>query len=102
MKKIILLVNVAFFMLFQPVFANEPDSAYVFAYEVNNGLSFAWSIDQEDWHPIGQEHKFLSCDYGRWGNEKKMHTPFLSLDSDGLWHCAFLRIRPRIRVSGTF
>jgi alpha-L-arabinofuranosidase len=87
MKKIILLVNVAFLMLLQPVFANEPDSAYIFAYEVNNGLSFAWSIDREDWHPIGTEHKFLSCDYGRWDSEKKMHTPFLSLDSDGLWHC---------------
>lgn len=74
-------------MLFQPLFANEPDSAYVFAYEVNNGLSFAWSIDQEDWHSIGSEHKFLSCDYGRWGSEKKMHTPFLSLAADGLWHC---------------
>ncbi|GHT26140.1 hypothetical protein AGMMS4957_21610 [Bacteroidia bacterium] len=70
-------------MLFQPLFANEPDSAYVFAYEVNNGLSFAWSIDQEDWHSIGPEHKFLSCDYGRWGSEKKMHTPFLSLAADG-------------------
>jgi hypothetical protein len=93
MKKLFLLINAALFILFQPVFAgvnkmaNEADSAYIFAYEVNNGLSFAWSIDQKNWHPIGAEHKFLSCDYGRWGSKKKMHTPFLSLDSDGLWHC---------------
>ncbi|GHT53841.1 alpha-L-arabinofuranosidase [Bacteroidia bacterium] len=87
MQKIIIVLNVVLSMLFQPLFANEPDSAYVFAYEVNNGLSFAWSIDQEDWHSIGPEHKFLSCDYGRWGSEKKMHTPFLSLAADGLWHC---------------
>ncbi|GHT11533.1 alpha-L-arabinofuranosidase [Bacteroidia bacterium] len=85
MKKIFALLALS--MLFQPLFANEPDSAYIFAYEVNNGLSFAWSIDQEDWHSIGPEHKFLSCDYGRWGSEKKMHTPFLSLAADGLWHC---------------
>lgn len=83
---------IAFLLLFisskNNVFADEPDSAYVFAYEVNNGLAFAWSIDQKNWHSIGKEHHFLRSDYGRWGTQKKMQDPFL-LHADGEWHCVW-------------
>lgn len=71
---------------------NEPDSAYIFAYATvrnnnHNGLHFAWSLDQRSWHPIGSEHSFLKSDYGPWGAEKKMFSPYLFLDKQGLWHC---------------
>ncbi|GAB6012559.1 alpha-L-arabinofuranosidase C-terminal domain-containing protein [Viscerimonas tarda] len=73
---------------------NEPDSVYLFSYASEtdggrNGLHFAWSIDQEDWHPIGPGHSFLKCDYGRWGSEKRMIQPKLFQSSDGLWHCVW-------------
>ncbi|WP_412467408.1 alpha-L-arabinofuranosidase C-terminal domain-containing protein [Pedobacter sp. KLB.chiD] len=66
--------------------ANEPDSAYLFAYNVN-GLCFAWSLDKQNWTPIGNNHTFLQSDYGRWGSEKKMITPFLTRGKNGLWVC---------------
>lgn len=76
------------------VYANEPDSAYIFAYSTekdhhHNGLHFAWSIDRSDWHAIGPEHSFLKCDYGRWGSQKKMLSPFLYQSKEGLWHCVW-------------
>ncbi|MDD4514403.1 alpha-L-arabinofuranosidase C-terminal domain-containing protein [Massilibacteroides sp.] len=71
---------------------SNPDSAYLFAYslEENNGrsgLHFAWSIDEKNWHTIGPEYSFLKSDYGRWGSQKRMETPFLFEDTEGLWHC---------------
>jgi alpha-L-arabinofuranosidase len=71
-------------------FGNQPDSAYVFSYSNDNrpnGLHFAWSVDKSDWHAIGSEYSYLKCDYGRWGAEKKMFSPFLFQGIDGLWHC---------------
>jgi alpha-L-arabinofuranosidase len=65
---------------------NEPDSAYLFAYNAN-GLRFAWSLDKKNWTPIGNDYTYLKSDYGRWGSEKKMITPFLIQGKDGLWVC---------------
>lgn len=72
--------------------ASQPDSAYLFSYATgkdnnHNGLHFAWSNDQENWHRIGPEHSFLRSDYGRWGTEKRMLSPYLTRTPDGLWHC---------------
>lgn len=74
--------------------ANEPDSAYLFAYATDknnnhNGLHFAWSPNRVDWHTIGPEHSFLKNDYGRWGSEKRMLSPFLFRSVDGMWHCVW-------------
>lgn len=74
--------------------SNAPDSVYLFSYATTknsntNGLHFAWSIDQENWKSIGPEMRFLFCDYGRWGVEKRMITPFLLLAPDGTWHCVW-------------
>lgn len=71
---------------------NQPDSVYLFSYATEknsnmNGLHFAWSTDQENWKPIGPEFRFLFCDYGRWGVEKRMITPFLFQGPDKMWHC---------------
>lgn len=73
---------------------NEPDSVYVFAYSTgnnkdHNGLHFAWSVDGDNWLTIGPEHSFLRCDYGRWGAEKRMLSPFLFYGADGMWHCVW-------------
>lgn len=73
-------------------FANQPDSAYVFSYTNENrpnGLHFAWSVDKSDWHAIGPEYTYMMCDYGRWGAEKKMFSPFVFQAADGLWHCVW-------------
>ncbi|WP_238480279.1 alpha-L-arabinofuranosidase C-terminal domain-containing protein [Mangrovibacterium lignilyticum] len=72
-------------------FANEPDSAYVFSYATiknngKNGLHYAWSIDRENWQSIGPEFRFLFCDFGTWGSQKRMLTPFLFQDQKGTWH----------------
>lgn len=75
--------------------ANEPDSAFLFAYTTDangyrNGLHFAWSVDGVDWYAIGQEHSFLKSDYGQWGTEKRMYAPCLTFDVDASeWHCAW-------------
>ena len=73
---------------------NQPDSVYLFSYATDknanhNGLHFAWSTDQENWKSIGPEFRFLFCDYGRWGTEKRMITPFLFRAPDGMWHCVW-------------
>ncbi len=73
---------------------NEPDSVYLFSYATaknsnTNGLHFAWSTDQESWTSIGPEMRFLFCDYGRWGVEKRMITPFLFQTTDKMWHCVW-------------
>lgn len=77
-----------------PVVSNEPDSAYLFAYASQenggrNGLHFAWSIDRENWHPIGPEHSYVRCDYGRWGTQKRMVSPYLYKENNGSWHCVW-------------
>ena len=72
--------------------ASETDRCYIFAYftdknENRNGLHLAWSEDGYSWHPIGDEHSFLKCDYGTWYADKKMRDPFIMKGEDGLWHC---------------
>ena len=92
MTRVSLFSILASLLLFPSVFASEPDSAYIFSYASKknagkNGLHFAWSIDRTNWHPIGPEHAFLRCDYGRWGAEKRVVDPFLFRAPDGTWHC---------------
>ena len=75
-------------------FADEPDSVYLFSYATgknnnHNGLHFAWSRDRETWHVIGNEYGYLRSDYGRWGSEKRMISPFLFRSAEGLWHCVW-------------
>src|SRR5690242_8119586 len=72
----------------------EADSVYLFSYATtknnnHNGLHFAWSRDRETWFPIGNEYSYLYSDYGQWGAEKRMISPYLFKDSNGLWHCVW-------------
>lgn len=92
MKFKILLIAAFFLIQGLKIFANEPDSAYIFAYtsgKHNNtaGLHFAWSVDRQNWHGIGPDFRFLASDFGAWGSQKKMFDPFLFQDKDGLFHC---------------
>lgn len=92
MKSKTILIAVFLLISGTGVFANEPDSAYIFAYtsgKHNNtaGLHYAWSADRENWHGIGPEFRFLGSDFGAWGSQKKMINPFLFLDNNGLYHC---------------
>lgn len=72
--------------------SNEPDSVYLFSYATeknynHDGLHFLWSSDQKNWQSIGNEYSFLRSDYGRWGSEKRMITPYLFQAANGKWHC---------------
>lgn len=92
MKSKLQLTAIILLFLGLKLFANEPDSAYLFVYttgENNNmaGLHYAWSIDQENWHGIGPEFRFLSSDFGTWGSQKKLMDPLLFQDENSLWHC---------------
>ncbi len=100
MKRTLILLSLIALLFGQTAFGavipmtNEPDSVYLFSYATAknsnmNGLHFAWSTDQENWTPIGPEMRFLFCDYGRWGVEKRMITPFLFRAPNGMWHCVW-------------
>lgn len=71
---------------------SAPDSVYLFAYasvKNNNhgGLHFAWSRDKANWQDIGNEYDYVKSDYGRWGSEKRMITPYIIINNKGVWHC---------------
>lgn len=75
-------------------YANEPDSVYLFSYthtqnEGRSGLLFAWSIDNREWHTIGNDFGFVYSDYGRWGSEKRMIKPIVIQGHDGLWQAVW-------------
>ncbi|RYE32421.1 MAG: alpha-L-arabinofuranosidase, partial [Sphingobacteriales bacterium] len=64
------------------------DSVYLFSYGTD-GLQFAWSHDRVNWTPVGTGQVYLRSDFGRWGSGKKMISPYLILDRNGLWHCVW-------------
>jgi alpha-L-arabinofuranosidase len=97
MKKLALLPS-CLVLLLQTVFAdndkpiNEPDSVYLLSYATpknnnHNGLHFAWSRDRQTWYPIGNEFAYVKSDYGRWGAEKRMITPYMIPGPNGVWQC---------------
>ena len=88
---VVLIVFLLSMLVVKNIYANEPDSAYIFAYATtennnHNGLHFAWSLDKSEWHSIGPEHSYVKSDYGSWGSQKRMITPFLFRSNDGMWH----------------
>ncbi len=92
LQKAILLLFALLIGVAPKAWSNEPDTAYIFCYSTqknynHNGLHFAWSVDKEQWHSIGPEFTFLSSDFGAWGSQKRMLTPFVYQDKDSLWHC---------------
>ena len=71
--------------------ANEPDSVYLFAYNIapHTGLSFAYSADGSTWRSIGRGASFVNSDFARWGTNKKMYSPQLTQREDGVWDLIF-------------
>lgn len=72
---------------------NEPDSVSLFSYadeDGTGGLKFAYSTDGTKWFPVADGYKYLGCDFGPWGTQKKMFRPHLmQRRSDGTWHCVW-------------
>ena len=80
--------------------ANEPDSVYLFAYNIapHTGLSFAYSADGHTWRSIGRGASFVTSDFARWGTNKKMYSPQLTQREDGTWDLVLRRhLGPRLR-----
>lgn len=74
--------------------SSGPAKVYLFAYSTTekkgtNGLHFAWSTDKKNWSPLGPQYTFLMSDYGRWQKEKRMLTPYLTRDKDGMFYCVW-------------
>lgn len=67
---------------------DQPDSVYLFSYGTN-GLRFAWSQDKQNWASIGNGHPYVKSDYGAWGSEKRMYTPYLIEGKDGRWQAVW-------------
>lgn len=96
-QKIFFSLGVSFALLCgsETAMASVPDSAYVFSYcsgknDGKNGLHFAWSVDQNFWNEIGPEYSYVKSDYGTWGREKRMVSPFLYRDeASSRWHCVW-------------
>lgn len=77
-----------------PALANEPDSVYLFSYATGkdqgrSGLHFAWSTDAKNWTPVGNDYGYVKCDYGQWGSQKQMNSPYLFIDAQGAWRCVW-------------
>lgn len=70
---------------------SKPDSVYLLSYATtknrgHNGLHFAWSHDAKSWHKVSNEFSFVKSDYGSWGSQKRMLSPYLIFGNDGKWH----------------
>ena len=87
MKKLFFAFTALFCTL--SVQANKPDYGYLFSYVNGRGLAFAYSSDSIHWTPIGHGRTFVDSDFGTWGAEKKMFTPHLVLDKEGMWRCVW-------------
>lgn len=69
--------------------ANKPDYGYLFSYVNGRGIAFAYSSDSIRWTSIGNGRTYVDSDFGTWGAEKKMHTPHLIRDEEGMWRCVW-------------
>ena len=87
MKKLTLVIT-TFFCTFS-LYANKPDYGYLFSYVNGRGIAFAYSSDSIHWTSIGNGRTFVDSDFGTWGAQKKMFTPHLTRDSQGMWRCVW-------------
>lgn len=87
MKKITLAITAILCTL--GLYANKPDYGYLFSYVSGRGIAFAYSSDSIHWTSIGNGRTFVDSDFGTWGAQKKMFTPHLMRDSQGMWRCVW-------------
>jgi len=50
------------------------------------GLHVAYFTDRNRWQDLGQ---LCGSDYGAWGSEKKMYSPYVIQAQDGTWRLLF-------------
>ena len=50
------------------------------------GLHVAYFTDHDQWQDMGQ---LCGSDYGAWGSEKKMYSPYVIKAQDGTWRLLF-------------
>lgn len=75
------------------MWANQPDSLYLFSYAKANGedgLKLAWSADGRSWHKLNNGSAVVNSDFGPWGKMKKMFAPQLLQRPDGMWVATWL------------
>lgn len=73
------------------VWAEAPDSVYVYLYantvdHRHGGLHWAWSADGERWVSEFPDQSLVKSDFGAWGSQKMMYSPYTLRGEDGLWH----------------
>ena len=78
----------------QSTLNSKPDSIYLLSYSTtknrgHNGLHYAWSHDGKSWHKVSNEFSFVRSDYGSWGSQKRMLSPFVFFGNDGQWHAVW-------------
>lgn len=68
--------------------AGKDTTCQIFVYSPGEhaGLHVAYLTNQEQWHDIGQ---VCGSDYGPWGTEKRMYTPYVLHAADGTWRLLF-------------
>src|SRR5690349_17060816 len=86
--RLVLLILVSYGFSVDAMAYDQPDSVYLFSYGTN-GLRFAWSQDKQNWTSIGNGHPYVKSDYGAWGSEKRMYTPYLIEGKDGRWQAVW-------------
>lgn len=59
---------------------------FIYSPGETNGLHVAFLTDKEQWQDIGQ---LCGSDYGPWGREKKMYSPYVYHANDGTWRLLF-------------
>lgn len=64
----------------------QTDSLFFFNTGEKDGMRLAHKAIGGDWTDVGQ---IFSSDYGRWGSEKRMFTPFVKKLSDGTYAAVF-------------
>ncbi len=78
----------------QSTLNSKPDSVYILSYASTsnggrNGMHFAWSRDGADWSKVENNFSYVKSDYGSWGSQKRMLSPFLIFGQDGKWHAVW-------------
>lgn len=59
---------------------------FVYSPGEKDGLRLAYLGENEKWNDVGQ---LCSSDYGQWGAEKKMHSPYVIKAKDGTWRAVW-------------
>lgn len=99
MKQRILLVVVTLLSLaidaaaqLTPQKLNGVDSVYAIVYATSNpkeGLHLAYTYDRKTWLAVGDNHSFVTSDFGAWGRHKNMFAPSVIRDTDGTWYAVW-------------